>query len=69
MATQYACDRCGKRLTYEEHASSMTRVRYMKINSAMVRGSKWYNLCDECATDFGNWLRLEQDKNAKGDDG
>lgn len=69
MATQYTCGRCGKKLSYEERASSISQVRYRKGRSAMVWESKWYNLCDECATDFGNWLRMKQDKNAKGDDG
>lgn len=66
MATQYTCDRCGKRLTYEEHARSMAQVRYRKSHSAMAWESKWYDLCDGCVTDFGNWLRMESKKDSKG---
>lgn len=67
MATTYTCDRCGKRLTYEEHNDSLMQVRYRKSHSAMTWESKWRDLCDPCAREFEKWLSMKKD--TKGDDG
>ena len=53
------CDRCSKNLTESSYAPTLLQVGYANTDPGKpLRPSHQFEICDACAVDFGEFMKL-----------